>query len=70
MKTLILKKESKGYYSNQIGNIRISVSECFGSWTGAVENLDANCDEFAVYTCYGKTKKEVTNQLINFIINF
>lgn len=68
MKTLVLKKECQGYYSNQIGNIRIAVSEYKGNWSGAIENLD-NHDEFSVYNCYGKTKKEVVEQLTKFIIN-
>lgn len=68
MKTLVLKKECQGYYSNQIGSIRIAVSEYQGNWTGVIENLD-NLNEFCVYSCHGKTKKEVVDLLTRFIIN-
>ena len=70
MKTLVLKKECEGYYSNQIGSIRISVSNYKGFWTGAIENLDASNDEFLVCSCHGQTKKEVVEELTKFIINF
>jgi len=72
MKTLILKKECKGYYTNQIGNIRISVSggKMFSTdWQGLIENLDESNEEFIIYKCSSKTKSEVINQLVEYILN-
>ena len=66
MSTLILKKQCKGYYSNKVDNIKIVVSEFEGNWTGVITNEEAiNDEEFLIYKCFSKTKKDVINYLIN-----
>jgi hypothetical protein len=66
MSTLILKKQCKGYYSNKVDNIKIVVSEFEGNWTGVITNEKAiNDEEFLIYKCFSKTKKDVINYLIN-----
>lgn len=67
MTTLILKRESKGYYTNQVNNIRIVVSEYNGEWTGDITDESKTIDGYELYKCYGSTKKEVVNQLINYL---
>lgn len=67
MITLILKKQSKGYYTNQIGNIRIEVSQCNKQWSGFITDESKVTEGYQLYNCYGNTKKDVVMQLINFI---
>lgn len=70
MKTLKLNKDCKGYYSNQAGAIRISVSEFNGEWTGVIENQDATEDkDFTLYKIHTNTKKEAVQALTNYLIN-
>lgn len=65
MKTLILKKQSQGYYSNRVDNIKIVVSEFNGSWTGSITNEDeTNNEKYIIYKCFSNTKKEVVKFLL------
>jgi hypothetical protein len=68
MTTLILKKESKGYYTNQIKNIKIAVSEFNNQWTGVVTNENEIEDnKFLLFKCFAQTKKDVVNQMVNYL---
>lgn len=66
MVTLILKKECKGYYSNKVGSVEVTVSECQG-WTGQITDWSKSNEDFILYTCYGDTKKSVVEQLVKFL---
>ena len=68
MMTLALNKKHTGYYTNQIENIRISVSEFKGSWSGTMTDENETEDsKYNLFTCYGKTKKQVVNQIVTFL---
>ena len=67
MTTLVLKRESKGRYTNQVNDIRIVVSEWMGEWSGVITNESKTTEGYELYTTYGHTKKSVINQLINYI---
>ena len=68
METLILKKECKGYYSNMIDNIKISVSEYNGEWTGLITNENEIEDnKYILYKTYSNLKKQVINDLVKFL---
>ena len=68
MMTLALNKKQIGYYTNQIENIKIVVSECNGSWTGNMtDEKEIEDSKYNLFTCYGKTKKEVVNQIVIFL---
>jgi hypothetical protein len=65
MTTLILKKQSQGYYTNQVGNILIAVSLFNNEWTGIItDEKQTEDDKYIIFKCFGKTKKSVVNQLI------
>jgi hypothetical protein len=65
MTTLILKKESQGYYSNRVNNIKIVVSEFNSNWTGIISNEDETDDaKYIIYKCFSNTKKQVIKSLV------
>jgi len=69
MKTLKLNKKSKGYYTNQVDNIEVVVSEFKGNWTGEILDWNKSNDEFIVYKTFASTKKIVVNQLTQYFLN-
>jgi hypothetical protein len=72
MKTLILKRKWDGYYTNQVGDITIVVSQSDLSkqWSGSVTNQkEIEDDKYLLYVCYGRTKKEVVSQMVSYFTN-
>jgi hypothetical protein len=65
MTTLKLNKENKGYYTNQYGSIKLTISEWNGQWSGIItdESKTLN-EEYSIFECYGKTKTIVVAQVI------
>jgi hypothetical protein len=66
---LILNKISKGYYSNKIDNIEVSVSEYKGCWTGVIVDWNKSDDEFILCKILASTKNVVVYQLTQYFIN-
>ena len=70
MQKLILKKQSKGYYYNQIDNINIVVSLHNNEWSGTITNEnETNNEKYILFKCFDSNKKSVTNQLIKYLLN-
>lgn len=68
MKTLILKRQFEGYYFNQVNNIRIVVSKFNSEWSGIITDESKNSEDYELFKCYGKTKKDVVNILVKQLI--
>ena len=68
MKTLILKKQFKGYYTNQINNIKIAVCEFNNEWTATLTNENETEDnKYLLFKCFGETKKDVVKQMVTYL---
>lgn len=65
MTTLILNRKHKGYYTNRVENIEITVSEFNGSWTGVItDESKIEESEYILFNTYASSKKEVVNQIV------